>query len=637
MPLTASGNAHCPNDIAIGADNKIWIATTRSKAFSDGGGKIFASADGGTTFVDKYTVTGNGGGARTQIEASATNPDKLYVLGELRQADSANPTTEVVIIKTTDGFATANPTALPAGNGTDRELTYGFTGQQAFYNLLIKVDPANDQIVYVGGIDLSRTADGGATWSAISNWQSNVHSDQHAMAFKPGNSTIGVFGNDGGIYYSGNLTDLVTPATSRNSGFNVTQFYGVSVAPTGVTGGNLVNDYIVAGAQDNGSQYFASVASGSQPSVRTQGGDGGIALFDQGLDKYFITNYVYNNNVNRTLITTGVVRNINSEVTDNGSFITPMELDSKRDFLYADYSDATTFQIMRYGAFKSTATITKVLLSNALLASSPTALKVSTFTTASTTLLIGTATGKLLKVTKADTGTASSTPLVVWADITGPFLGSISDVEFGANESEIFVTISNYNVTSIWYTADGGFTWENKEGNFPDIPVKAILQNPLNTKEVIIGTQLGVWYTKDFTVSSPIWSQSYNGMSNVQVTGMVLRNDNTVFVSTYGRGVFSGVLTADSLPLLVKENALISDAIKVYPIASDGNITVAATHYFGLTQLNLFDITGRKVYSNTINLDSTEQKINLESFSAGNYILKLSGDGFEDTKKIIIK
>lgn len=630
LPLTAAGNKHCPNDIAIGADNKIWIATTESTAFNDGGGKIFSSSDGGTTFVDKYTVTGNGGGARTQIEASKMDANKLYVLGQLNQATTTD-VVEVKIIKTIDGFTTANATALPAGNGSAREVQYGFTGAQAFYNLLLKVDPSNDQIVYVGGIDLSRTADGGTTWTVISNWQTDVHSDQHAMAFKPGNSNIGIFGNDGGVYYSGSLSTTGTPATARNNGFNVTQFYSLGVAPTGATGGNLVNEYFAAGAQDNGSQYFGSVAAGVQPSVKAQSGDGAFTMFDQGADKYYITNYVYNQSINRRT-TAGGLKAINSETTSNGAFIAPMELDSSLDILYSDYTTGTTYQIRRYSNVGLTGIVSKTLLTNALLTSAPSTLKVSKYTTTSTNLLVGTRGGRLLKLTGANLAAAS----VVWTNISGPaFVGSISDVEFGTSENEIFVTMSNYNVTSIWYTSDGGVTWVSKEGNFPDIPVKCILQNPLNTNEVMVGTQLGVWYTNNFSAASPTWNQSYNGMSNVQVTDMDLRNDNTVFASTFGRGIFSGTLTA--APLSVNENSLVSNAIKVYPTASNGNITITATKVFGQTKLNLFDISGKNVYSNTINLDNAEQKINLGNLSSGNYILKLSGDGFEDTKRIIIE
>lgn len=104
----------------------------------------------------------------------------------------------------------------------------------------------------------------------------------------------------------------------------------------------------------------------------------------------------------------------------------------------------------------------------------------------------------------------------------------------------------NYGVTSIWYTANGTSatpTWVSKEGNLPDLPVKCILQNPLRPEEVIIGTDLGVWYTNIFNTASPVWNQSYNGMSNVKVPDMDLRNDNKVFVATYGRGIFSGSFT----------------------------------------------------------------------------------------------
>ena len=119
------------------------------------------------------------------------------------------------------------------------------------------------------------------------------------------------------------------------------------------------------------------------------------------------------------------------------------------------------------------------------------------------------------------------------------FLGSVSDIEFGASEKEIFVTFHNYAVKNIFYSDDGGITWSSKEGDLPDLPVRCILQNPIVGNEVIVGTDLGVWYTKNFKDSSPNWSQGFNGMSNVRVTDMDMRDDYKVFAATYGRGVFS--------------------------------------------------------------------------------------------------
>ncbi|RTY93963.1 PA domain-containing protein [Flavobacterium sp. GT3R68] len=622
LPLTASSNKHCPNDIEIGADNKVWVSTTESTAYGDGGGKVFASTDG-TNFIDKYTVTK---GTRTQIAVSKTVADKVYVLSEITPVAPA--TIEVTIIKTTDGFASSAATSLPVGNET-RETTYGFTGQQAFYDLMIEVDPSNDQVVYVGGIDLYRSADAGANWTAISNWTSDVHSDQHTMTFKPNNSNIGLFGNDGGVYYSASLSGG-TPATSRNKGFNVTQFYSLGVAPSGATGGNLVNDYYAAGAQDNGSQYFASAAAGANSSVEVQGGDGAFTMFDQGADKYYITNYVYNNNINRRT-TAGAVKSINSETTSNGAFIAPMVLDSNLNILYSDYTTAAgVYQIRRYTNVGLTGTVAKALLTNALLTNSPTAFAVSPYTTATTTLLVGCRNGKLLRIT----GAQVTVPGPIWTDITGPgFVGSISDVEFGATNNDIFVTFHNYNVTSIWYSADAGVTWQNKEGNFPDIPVKCILQNPLNLNEVIVGSELGVWYTNTFSSATPVWNQSYNGMSNVKVTDMDLRNDNSVFAATYGRGIFSGIFTGTTLST---DDLASSVGVKVYPNPTSDVLNISVAGYSGKMSVKLFDLNGKEVYSKDYADFVAEKAISLNGLQSGIYILKMKGQDLSHTSKVVL-
>ena len=85
----------------------------------------------------------------------------------------------------------------------------------------------------------------------------------------------------------------------------------------------------------------------------------------------------------------------------------------------------------------------------------------------------------------------------------------MSDIEFGASELEIYLTMHNYGVNNIWYTNDGGITWAQKDGNLPDIPVKAILQNPFVPNEVIIGTQLGIYSTTDFDSVNPTWTAIY--------------------------------------------------------------------------------------------------------------------------------
>jgi hypothetical protein len=72
--------------------------------------------------------------------------------------------------------------------------------------------------------------------------------------------------------------------------------------------------------------------------------------------------------------------------------------------------------------------------------------------------------------------------------------------------------------------------------------------NPLNNDEVIVGSELGVWNTTNFKDASPVWNQSYNGMSNVVVTSFSLRTvDNTILASTYGRGFYTGQFRGNDL------------------------------------------------------------------------------------------
>ena len=125
-------------------------------------------------------------------------------------------------------------------------------------------------------------------------------------------------------------------------------------------------------------------------------------------------------------------------------------------------------------------------------------------------------------------------------------------------------------------------------------------------------------------------------MQNSKVTSFDLRTaDNTVLASTYGRGLFTGAFSAGTLAVNNFEKEKLS--ILVYPTASNGQFTITPKLNIGKSTLSIFDMRGRQVYKETHNFSQgTASKINT-SLKVGVYVLKLKGDNFNFTQKIIIK
>jgi photosystem II stability/assembly factor-like uncharacterized protein len=113
------------------------------------------------------------------------------------------------------------------------------TNDRPMYYSQVRVDPSNDQIIYVGGAPASKSVDGGKTFRNIQNL---AHSDHHAIWIDPKNSSHVMYGNDGGLdvsYDGGDTWDFIATMA-------VGQFYAISA--------DMRRPYVVCGGlQDNGS------------------------------------------------------------------------------------------------------------------------------------------------------------------------------------------------------------------------------------------------------------------------------------------------------------------------------------------------------------------------------------------------
>lgn len=618
----ANGLFKNPNDLEIDLNNNIWFTTT-SSVNGDAGGDIYRSTDG-ASFTLVNTIAN---AARTELEVSSIDANRFWIAANVNGA--AN------LYTTTNSFEAFTVMNEPDDADDDIPPT-DYTRGQAFYDLVIEADSNNN--LYIGGIDLFVSNNNGITWTQISKWSNNpglntltvplVHADQHAIVFRPGTNDVqATVGNDGGVYYANDIIGAsgnVNAIVARGKDYITTQFYYGTIDGLGASNG----DDLAGGTQDNGTQIVINADAGANPFIDPLGGDGGFTEIDDIGTQYAITSFPGNNHFYIAYPSFSSGYPISSD--EGGSFINEAALDKNLNILYANASSGGNQRIERISNFMSgEAAVVSSFITNALLNSSPSAFKVSPFTTGSTKLFVGLRNGRLLQA-----NFANFSP--IWSNISGPdFVGSISDIEFGQTEQEIFVTMHNYGVQSIWYSSNGGTAWRSLEGNLPDLPVKNILQNPLLTNELIIGTDLGVWATSDFTVANPVWIPAYNGMSDVPVLDLDLRaSDNTILASTYGRGLFTGLFTA--VPLSVMENEVSLSSISVYPTISNGNFKIVSRNNFGTTTMEIYNIGGQRVFTNSFDLSSAPHNVSI-NISSGLYLMKLSTRDFTETKRLIIK
>ena len=610
-PVWSGEHPNQPSDLEIDANNNIW-AGTRNNSWGSGGGQILKSSDG-TTWSTVYTTDDAN---RMELACAPSDANVVYAVGSGGSGDNDIG----VFVKSTDGGTTWPPVTIPL-NTSGKHFTRG----QAWYDLILAVDPNDENTLYAGGIDLHKSIDSGNTWNQISHWYGGfeldyVHADQHSFAFRPGNPNTVVFGNDGGLHMT---TDAGDHFTAKNSGYNVTQFYSCALHP------NAGEYYFLAGSQDNGTQQFDSAGIDSTKEVT--GGDGAFCFIDQMDPALQITSYIFNNYY---LSSDGfqTYTSLSSEDDNTGRFINPADYDDNSNILYSASGEDSlkrTFGIDNADYIE--------INSNSVKASH---IRVSQFT--DNTIFIGTGAGRLFKVTDAD-----DVPSI--SEITGDDFptGYISCIELGDSENQILVTFSNYGVISVWETSDGGTTWTDKEGDLPDMPVRWALYNPDNRHEVILATEVGVWSTTDFNSASPVWTASNSGLANVRTDMLQIRDsDHFVIAATHGRGLFS--TTGFSAQASVQEELLTPEKFILhqnYPNPFNPTTTIKY-ELFQSSQvtISVYDILGRFVKTlvnrtqdpgvKTIQWDATNEQGN--RVSAGVYIYKLKAGNFIETKEMVL-
>ncbi len=526
-------------------------------------GDIYASNFLGNVYKSTNVQQGNtgtwanvsvpGNHERLKLATAPSDANKVYALCQEAGGDDVD-----AIYRTDNGGAAwiscAVPTIIDQGNNSV------FTRSQAWYDLAATVDPNDANTVIIGGVDALRSTDGGVSWNQISTWSlfaapssflGTVHADQHVILYSPGSSSKAIWGTDGGIFYTTNVnvngTTIKPDFANKNTGYNVTQTYAAAMNPT--PGSN----YFLAGAQDNGSQKFPNLA-GVQNTSQASGGDGAFCHIDQAAPANQITAYVYSVYYRSTNSGASFPNRINDQ--NHGSFINPTDYDSSTKILYGDYSNANTGAGGAFARWLTTTTTNTGVTVADFSGARVTNVYVSPNT--ADRVYFGLSNGSIVYVDNASTATTAT----VASTVIKTGVGSVSGIAIETgNENHILVTYSNYGVTSVFETTNGGGSWLNDEGNLPDMPVRWVIFNPLNYDQAFLATELGVWSTTNLNSTSTLWSPTNPGLANTRIDMLKVRtSDNTILAATHGRGLFTTTLNNTVLPSVYFEKSGVSVA-----------------------------------------------------------------------------
>ncbi len=479
---------------------------------------VYASASG-----DFYRST-NGGTSFTQITSGLPTTGQRMVIGV--SAANANYVYAVVggssglvgVYRSTNAGVSFSVMAT-SPNILGYQLDGSGTGSQAWYDLDVAVDPSNINTLYVGGVNIWKSTNGGTSWNIVAHWIGSstvaaVHADQHALIF---NGTKLYAGCDGGLYYT---TNGGTNWTDISSGLAISQLYKFSQSHTNV-------NKVITGFQDNGTAVYSGGTSWSTEI----GGDGMNCIIDPTTTTYMY-GALYYGDIRRS--TNGgssfgtVAKNGVNGINESGAWVTPYTLQS---------NNASTM----YVGYKNVWRSTNIKVSGN---SNVSWTKISTFGTTSSLNAIEScmADANILYVGRGSTlyrsdNVQAATP--TWTTLSST--GTIHDIETHPSNSSIVYMASGNNV---YKSTNKGSSWTAITGNLPNVSMNSVVFDTTKSEALYVGTDVGVFYKETGMTN---WVNFSSGLpASAEVTDVEIYygsgNTSRLRASTYGRGMWSSDL-----------------------------------------------------------------------------------------------
>jgi len=553
---------------------------------------IWKTTDGGDNWVELTNgLPGAIDKGRIGITISKSNPSVLYAMYDM-------PNQEMYVFKTSDD-----------GNNwqqVDNNYLFGMGSSFAWYFGQIRVDPNDEELVYTLGQVMYRTNNSGSSWGQIA---SSVHVDHHAMFFDEESGRV-YLGNDGGLYWSTNDGSSWT----KINNLPLTQFYAFDIS-------NTNPDFMMGGTQDNNS--IRTIGGNTLNWEAVLGGDGMYCAINQQNNDIAYAEYQWGN----------LYRSYNAQSSwpsfdyvsysmqnDRKNWSAPLALTPGND------------QVVYFGThrvWKSTNNGSSwIAVSNDLTDGGT-----SSFNTL-TTLAVSDVVEDYVLTGSADGNVhislnAGSSWELVSADLPDRW---ITRVAFDPiDEETIYVTISGFRwdepLPHVFMSTNLGESWVEISGDLPEIPVNAIVINPLNNQNIIVGTDAGVYLTHN---GGNNWENAAGNMPQTPVVALRINPlTNMMYAATYGNSIFkvnlndlyvgnaeymatsqsfttSLVNTKSTKGIIIENNELQSFQINVYNLAGmklgsfntekfqKGKTQIDVSQYFGNNKgMLLFEVIGK--------------------------------------------
>jgi hypothetical protein len=542
--------AGLPRDLVVSADPgtpQTLYVTMRDILGSFTTPGVYKSTNGGMNWSLIYTSAYNTGYPSPRdirVAVTPANAQRIYVY----EGDS--PTNNIRVAVSDNGGA----------SWTNRGAT-GLDKGQFGYNTYIYADPANADVLYVGGRDVYKSTNGGVSWTNLtlsneSYLSATAHPDQHAFAFSPAGSGTIYIGNDGGLYKSVNGGSSFV---SLNQTLSLTQFTSIARHPTdpGITYG---------GTQDNGTQRRLP---GSNQWQDFAGGDGGKVVVNPA-DPSKVYTTVYFGRVRRWT-SNGSAGGGASNSTSNTTFGESANDDNARIAFYPPLAGNGVNSTLYFGTWKLfintspdtnfTGGWTAPGGATDLTRGGQDVLSTIAVSRSDTNVIYtGSELGQVMVSTN---GGANWSP--VMNGLPNRFITSITVDP--TNPAVAFLTVSGFGSGHVFKTANTGASWTDISGNLPNTPVNALLIDPNNPSVLYAGTDVGVLRS---TVGGNSWQAFNNGMPPAVVMGFTANASGQIQLATYGRGAYESVAAPTCTYAL-------STSTQSFPnTGGSGNIAVSA-------------------------------------------------------------